>query len=109
MEASYSQDLRDRVLRALEREDRPTAIANRFEGSRVWGVSGTESADAGRTAEQSPDWRPSVVPGGGDGVDPAGVTAGNRRFDTRGAVHAAGGTRNRDHLTLKKPPTRRAA
>lgn len=33
---AYSQDLRDRVLRALERGDRPTAIANRFEVSRVW-------------------------------------------------------------------------
>ncbi len=35
MEA-YSQDLRDRVLRALERGERPTAIADRFEVSRVW-------------------------------------------------------------------------
>jgi transposase len=35
MEA-YSQDLRDRVLRALERGERPTVIANRFEVSRVW-------------------------------------------------------------------------
>jgi len=33
---AYAQDLRDRVLRALERGDRPTAIANRFEVSRVW-------------------------------------------------------------------------
>ena len=33
---SYSQDLRERVLRALERGDRPTAIAERFEVSRVW-------------------------------------------------------------------------
>jgi len=33
---AYSQDLRDRVLRALERGDGPTAIANRFEVSRVW-------------------------------------------------------------------------
>ncbi len=33
---SYSQDLRDRVLRALERGDRPTAIAERFEVSREW-------------------------------------------------------------------------
>jgi transposase len=33
---AYSQDLRDRVLRALERGDRPTAIADRFEFSRVW-------------------------------------------------------------------------
>ena len=33
---AYSQDLRDRVLRALERGERPTAIAERFEVSRVW-------------------------------------------------------------------------
>jgi len=33
---AYSQDLRDRVLRALEREERPSDIARRFEVSRVW-------------------------------------------------------------------------
>ncbi len=33
---AYSQDLRERVLRALERGDRPTHIAQRFEVSRVW-------------------------------------------------------------------------
>ena len=33
---SYSQDLRDRVLRALERGDSPTVIARRFEVSRAW-------------------------------------------------------------------------
>ena len=33
---AYSQDLRDRVLRALERGDRPAEIARRFEASRVW-------------------------------------------------------------------------
>ena len=33
---AYSQDLRDRVLRAWERGERPTAIADRFEVSRVW-------------------------------------------------------------------------
>lgn len=33
---AYSQDLRDRVLRALERGDRPSDIARRFEVSRVW-------------------------------------------------------------------------
>ena len=32
---AYSQDLRDRVLRAIEQGDRPTAIAQRFEVSRV--------------------------------------------------------------------------
>lgn len=33
---AYSQDLRDRVLRALERGEGPTEIARRFEVSRVW-------------------------------------------------------------------------
>jgi transposase len=33
---AYSQDLRDRVLRAIERGERPTAIAERLEVSRVW-------------------------------------------------------------------------
>lgn len=33
---AYSQDLRDRVLRAVERGEPPTAIARRFEVSRVW-------------------------------------------------------------------------
>ena len=33
---AYSQDLRERVLRALGRGDRPTEIARRFEVSRVW-------------------------------------------------------------------------
>jgi len=33
---AYSPDVRDRVLRALERGERPTAIARRFEVSRMW-------------------------------------------------------------------------
>jgi len=33
---AYSQDLRDRVLRALERGERPSEIARRFEVSRMW-------------------------------------------------------------------------
>ena len=33
---TYSQDLRDRVLRALERGEGPTEIAKRFEVSRQW-------------------------------------------------------------------------
>jgi transposase len=33
---AYSQDLRDRVLRALERKEGPTEIARRLEVSRVW-------------------------------------------------------------------------
>ena len=33
---AYSQDLRDRVLGALQRGERPSDIARRFEVSRVW-------------------------------------------------------------------------
>jgi transposase len=33
---AYSQDLRERVLRALDRGDRPTEIARRFEVGRIW-------------------------------------------------------------------------
>ncbi|RMW95089.1 transcriptional regulator, partial [Allofranklinella schreckenbergeri] len=33
---AYSQDLRDRVLAALERGERPSAIARRYEVSRMW-------------------------------------------------------------------------
>ncbi|WP_420894206.1 IS630 family transposase [Vandammella animalimorsus] len=33
---AYSQDLRDRVLGALERGERPSAIARRYEVSRMW-------------------------------------------------------------------------
>ena len=33
---AYSQDLRERVLRALDRGERPAEIALRFEVSRVW-------------------------------------------------------------------------
>jgi transposase len=33
---AYSQDLRDRALRALERGDRPTEVAMRLEVSRMW-------------------------------------------------------------------------
>lgn len=33
---TYSEDLRERVLRALERGERPVEIARRFEVSRAW-------------------------------------------------------------------------
>ncbi len=50
---SYSQDLRDRVLWALARGERPSAIARRLEVSRVWvyhvrdrkQVTGLDSSD----------------------------------------------------------------
>ena len=49
---SYSQDLRDRVLWALDRGERPTAIARRLEVSRVWvyQVRGREQKTGHRTS-----------------------------------------------------------
>lgn len=51
---SYSQDLRDRVLRALARGDRPSAIARRFEVSRfyVYQVRDREQKSGVRTSFQ---------------------------------------------------------
>ena len=51
---SYSQDLRDRVLWALERGEGPTAIARRLEVSRVWvyRVRGREQTTGERTSHQ---------------------------------------------------------
>lgn len=49
---AYSQDLRDRVLRALARGDAPSAIARRFEVSRfyVYQVRDRERATGVRTS-----------------------------------------------------------
>jgi transposase len=51
---SYSQDLRDRVLWALDRGERPTAIARRLEVSRVWvyRVRGREQKTGQRSSFQ---------------------------------------------------------
>jgi transposase len=51
---AYSQDLRERVLRALARGDRPTEIARRFEVSRVWvyQVRDRERETGGRSSFQ---------------------------------------------------------
>ncbi len=58
---AYSQDLRERVLRALDRGDRPTEIARRFEVSRIWvyQVRGRERKTGVRTSfPNSPDLNP---------------------------------------------------
>ena len=49
---SYSQDLRDRVLWALERGERPTGIARRLEVShvRIYQVRGREQKTGQRTS-----------------------------------------------------------
>jgi transposase len=60
---SYSQDLRDRVLWALQRGDRPTAIAQRLEVSRVWvyQVRDREQKTGGRSSFQIGGHRRSRV------------------------------------------------
>ena len=70
---SYSQDLRDRVLWALDRGERPTAIARRLEVSRVWvyQVRGREQKTGRRTSFQIGGhrrsrmrrWSPCCAPG----------------------------------------------
>jgi transposase len=62
---SYSQDLRDRVLWALDRGERPTAIARRLEVSRVWvyQVRGREQKTGQRTSFQIGGHRRSRVAG----------------------------------------------
>jgi transposase len=59
---AYSQDLRERVLRALDRGDRPTEIARRFEVSRIWvyQVRGREQETGG-----APVFRSAAIAGRG--------------------------------------------
>lgn len=77
MEA-YSQDLRDRVLRALERGERPTAIATRFEVSRVWVYQVQNRLMQTGQRNSLPIGGHRQSSGGGDGGDTAGVAEGNR-------------------------------
>ena len=60
---SYSQDLRDRVLWALARGERPSAIARRLEVSRVWvyRVRGREQKTGQRSSLQIGGHRRSRV------------------------------------------------
>lgn len=103
---AYSQDLRDRVLRALERGDRPTAMANRFEVSRVWVYQGRTPSQADGTAWQSADWWPPTGPVGRDGAGASGLAEGRRRSDARGAVRTTGGTRDCDQRACVVASTR---
>ncbi len=50
---AYSQDLRDRVLGALARGERPSAIARRYEVSRMW-VYQVRERERGRSRHQVP-------------------------------------------------------
>lgn len=60
---AYSQDLRERVLRAIERGERPTEIARRYEVSRMWvyQVAKRLQATGERTSHQVGGYRRSRV------------------------------------------------
>ena len=62
---AYSQDLRDRVLRALDRGEGPTEIARRFEVSRVWvyQVRGRVQATGERSSLRIGGYRQSRLSG----------------------------------------------
>jgi transposase len=62
---AYSQDLRERVLRAVERGERPSDIARRFEVSRVWvyQVRKRWQVDGRRTSLQVGGYRRSRLQG----------------------------------------------
>ncbi len=118
---SYSQDLRDRVLWALDRGERPTSIARRLEVSRVWvyQVGGREQTTGQRTSFQIGGHRRSRVAG----MEPvlrawieqeAGLSLAElcERLVQQGVsikIGALWHQLNKWHLTFKKNPARQRA
>lgn len=118
---SYSQDLRDRVLRALERGEGPTEIARRFEVSRHWiyQVRSRFEMDGARCGLQRGGYRKSRVAGMEPAlrewlkVDP-GLTLAQicDRLEQQGVVikvPALWHQMNKWGLSLKKNPARQRA
>lgn len=118
---SYSQDLRDRVLRALERGEGPTEIARRFEVSREWvyQVRARFETDGARSGLQRGGYRKSRLAGmestlrGWLKTDP-GLTLAQicERLEQHGVVikvPALWHQMNKWGLSLKKNPARQRA
>jgi len=118
---SYSQDLRDRVLRALARGDGPSVIARRFEVSRfyVYQVRDREQETGVRTSFQIGGHRRSrlakaePVLRGWIAAEP-GLTLEElqKRLASRGIVIKIGALwhqLNKWKLTFKKNPARQRA
>jgi len=75
---SYSQDLRERVLRALDRGERPTEIARRFEVSRVWVYQVRDRLrQTGERSSSSPSSRPSSAKPPSAPVTRSGISSAN--------------------------------
>ena len=60
--AAYSQDLRERVLRGLERGERPVDIARRLEVTRVWvyQVKARYASEGERCSRAIGGWAPCI-------------------------------------------------
>ena len=118
---SYSQDLRDRVLRALARGDGPSAIARRFEVSRfyVYQVRDREQESGVRTSFQIGGHRRSRLEAAEAALrswiaaEP-GLTLAElqERLASQGIAIRIGALwhqLNKWHLTFKKNPARQRA
>lgn len=118
---AYSQDLRDRVLWALERGERPSAIARRLEVSRVWvyqvdarkektGQSGSFPI-GGHRRSRIADWEPELRAW----IEAEPDLALNQicdRLTKKGVVIKSGALwhqLNKWNLTFKKNPARQRA
>jgi transposase len=118
---SYSQDLRDRVLWALDRGERPSAIARRLEVSRVWvyRVRGREQKTGQRTSLRIGGHRrsrvaemESVLRAWIEKEPGLSLAELCQRLVERGVVIKMGALwhqLNRWNLTFKKNPTRQRA
>jgi len=118
---SYSQDLRERVLWALGRGERPTSIARRLEVSRVWvyQVRDREQKTGQRTSFQIGGHRRSRVAGmesvlrGWIKAEPdLALSELSERLATQGVVIKPGALwhqLNKWNLTFKKNPARQRA
>ena len=118
---SYSQDLRERVLWALGRGERPTAIARRLEVSRVWiyQVRDRERKTENRTSFQIGGHRRSrvadmepVLRGWIEAEPDLALAELCDRLATQGILMKPGALwhqLNKWNLTFKKKPARQRA
>ena len=91
---AYSQDLRERVLRALDRGERPSEIARRFEVGRVWVYQVRERLEKTGERGSFQIGGPPPVATGRDGAAAAGLDQRGTRSDLdadAGAVGKTGG------------------
>ena len=91
--AAYSQDVRDRVLRGLERGERPVDIARRLEVTRVW-VYQVKARYEQEGERSSRRLRISALPGGGLGIADTRVDCRAARSHAGRDVRTSGRTRH---------------